>query len=129
MKITKEQLNQMIQEELDAYLSETDEDMDLTFEGEEEEEKEMDDMPAEAEGEGDNEELMASLRNLYDVLQGMFGGEGAPEDEMAEAKDEDEMAEAKDEDEMDEAKKDKDKEKLNESVTINRFKQLANIRG
>jgi hypothetical protein len=84
MKITKEQLNQMIQEELDAYLSETDEDMDLTFEGEEEEEKEMDDMPAEAEGEGDNEELMASLRNLYDVLQGMFGGEEAPEDEIQE---------------------------------------------
>lgn len=122
MKITKEQLNQMIQEELDAYLSETDEDMDLTFEGEEEEEMgDMDDMPAEAEGEGDNEELMASLRNLYDVLQGMFGGEEAPA--------EDEMAEAKDEDEMDEARKDKDKEDLNESVTINRFKQLANIRG
>jgi hypothetical protein len=122
MKITKEQLNQMIQEELDAYLSETDEDMDLTFEGEEEEEKmgDMEDMPAEAEGEGDNEELMASLRNLYDVLQGMFGGEGAPEDEVAEAKDEDEM---------NEAKKAEDKEDLNESVTINRFKQLANIRG
>lgn len=119
MKITKEQLNQMIQEELDAYLSETDEDMDLTFEGEEEEE--MDDMPAEAEGEGANEELMASLRNLYDVLQGMFGGEEAPA--------EDEMAEAKDEEEMDEAKKAEDKEDLNESVTINRFKQLANIRG
>jgi hypothetical protein len=122
MKITKEQLNQMIQEELDAYLSETDEDMDLTFEGEEEEKMgDMDDMPAEAEGEGDNEELMASLRNLYDVLQGMFGGEEAPA--------EDEMAEAKDEDEMDEARKDKNKEDLNESVTINRFKQLANIRG
>jgi ElaB/YqjD/DUF883 family membrane-anchored ribosome-binding protein len=124
MKITKEQLNQMIQEELDAYLSETDEDMDLTFEGEEEEKMgDTEDMPAEAEGEGDNEELMASLRNLYDVLQGMFGGEEAPaEDEMAEAK-------AKDEDEMDEAKKAEDKEDLNESVTINRFKQLANIRG
>jgi hypothetical protein len=123
MKITKEQLNQMIQEELDAYLSEKDEDMDLAFEGEEEEMGDMEDMPAEAEGEGDNEELMASLRNLYDVLQGMFGGEETPEEAP-----EEEMAEVKDEDEMDEAKKNKEEE-LNESVTINRFKQLANIRG
>jgi hypothetical protein len=226
MKITKEQLNQMIQEELDAYLSEKDEDMDLAFEGEEE----MDDTPAEAEGEGDNEELMASLRNLYDVLQGMFGGEETPEDEIQEnagtsgmtvqqllgklksfrpttevllyydAYDEEydegyeeegplskiEMKDGKvflkdeirgeegmevgelinklentpgntnvfldlsvnnigpltglrkkgskvelvsKDNEVNEARKDKDKEDLNESVTINRFKQLANIRG
>ena len=125
MKITKEQLNKMIQEELDAYLSETDEDMDLAFEGEEEEMGDMEDMPAEAEGEGDNEELMASLRNLYDVLQGMFGGEETPAEEAPE----EEMAEVKDEDEMDEAKKAEDKEELNESITISRFKQLANIRG
>jgi hypothetical protein len=69
MKITKEQLNQMIQEELDSYLSE--------FEGNEEVTSEEDDMDApmddmEMADAGENEELMDSLRNLYDVLKGMF---------------------------------------------------------
>lgn len=135
MKITKEQLNQMIQEELDAYLSE--------FEGNEEVTSEEDDMDApmddmEMADAGENEELMDSLRNLYDVLKGMFDGEEEVEDEMEDMEDMEDMEEATEEtvdeateEEVEEGKKDdKDMdESLNESVTIDRLKQLANIRG
>jgi hypothetical protein len=109
MKITKEQLNQMIQEELEAYMSETEDNTDVTLE-----EEEMD-MDMEG-GDESNEDLMASLRNLYDVLKGMFDGEmeEAPEEEMEEAPEE----------EMEEVD-----ENLNEHVVVDRFKKLANIRG
>lgn len=124
MKITKEELNKMIQEELDAYLSETDVE-DVTLEADEE----MEDMPG-TEMEEPNEELMASLRNLYDVLKGMFEAEEGEEEvdetvEVAEETTEEEVAEAKNEDE-DEVKEEVE-ESLNES--IERFKKLANIRG
>lgn len=127
MKITKEELNKMIQEELDAYLSETDVE-DVTLEADEE----MEDMPG-MEMEEPNEELMASLRNLYDVLKGMFEAEEGEEGEeevdetveVAEETTEEEVAEAKNEDE-DEVKEEVE-ESLNES--IERFKKLANIRG
>jgi ABC-type enterochelin transport system substrate-binding protein len=120
MKITKEELNKMIQEELDAYLSETDVE-DVTLEADDE----MEDMPMGDMGAAEpNEELMASLRNLYDVLQGMFGAEEEAEEAEEEVDEtvevaEEEVAEAKDEEEVEES--------LNESV--NRFKKLANIRG
>jgi len=124
MKITKEELNKMIQEELDAYLSETDVE-DITLEADEE----MEDMPMDDIAAGEpNEELMASLRNLYDVLQGMFGGEEAEE---AGEEGEMEMDEAKEEDDMDEARKAETEEEVEESLneSVNRFKKLANIRG
>lgn len=135
MKITKEQLNQMIQEELDAYLSE--------FEGNEEVTSEEDDMDApmddmEMADAGENEELMDSLRNLYDVLKGMFDGEEEVEDEMEdeledmeEATEEEVSEEVEEEidEEIDEEVEDEVAESLNESVVIDRLKQLANIRG
>ena len=129
MKITKEQLNQMIQEELDAYLSE--------FEGNEEVTSEEDDMDApmddmEMADAGENEELMDSLRNLYDVLKGMFDAEEMG-DEMEDMEDMEDMEEATEE-EVDEEIEEVDEEieedtSLNESVVIDRLKQLANIRG
>ena len=63
MKITKEELNKMIQEELDSFM-EMDEELDLTLE---EDDDDMDmDMDAPMDDEmGDNEDLMASLRNLF----------------------------------------------------------------
>ena len=124
MKITKEELNKMIQEELDAYLSETDVE-DVTLEADDE----MEDVPMDDMGAAEpNEELMASLRNLYDVLQGMFGGEEAEE---AGEEEEMEMDEAKEEDDMDEARKAETEEEVEESLneSVNRFKKLANIRG
>jgi hypothetical protein len=110
MKITKEQLNQMIQEELEAYMSETEDNTDVTLENEDEMDMDMEG------GDESNEDLMASLRNLYDVLKGMFDGEmeEAPEEEMEEVSDE----------EMEEVD-----ENLNEHVVVDRFKKLANIRG
>ena len=128
MKIKKEELNKMIQEELDAYLSETDVE-DITLEADEE----MEDMPMDDIAAGEpNEELMASLRNLYDVLQGMFGGE--EEGEAEEEEEVDETTEVTEEEvteeevtEAEEEVTEEVEESLNESV--NRFKKLANIRG
>jgi hypothetical protein len=116
MKITKEQLNQMIQEELEAYMSETEDNTDVTLE-----EEEMD-MDMEG-GDESNEDLMASLRNLYDVLKGMFDGEMEDAPEEMEDAPEEEMEEASEE-EMEEVD-----ENLNEHVVVDRFKKLANIRG
>lgn len=126
MKITKEQLNQMIQEELDSYLSE--------FEGNEEVTSEEDDMDApmddmEMADAGENEELMDSLRNLYDVLKGMFDAEEMEDemgDEMEDMEDMEDMEEATEEEVDEEIEEDTS---LNESVVIDRLKQLANIRG
>lgn len=149
MKITKEQLNQMIQEELDSYLSEFEGNEEVTFE-EDDMDAPMDDM--EMADAGGNEELMDSLRSLYDVLKGMFDGEGEVEDEMEDMEDMEDMDEATEE-EVEEGKKElpkamkdaektqaekdarkargdmKEEDSLNESVTMNRLKQLANIRG
>lgn len=127
MKITKEQLNQMIQEELDSYLSEFEGNEEVTFE-EDDMDAPMDDM--EMADAGENEELMDSLRSLYDVLKGMFDGEGEVEDEMGDMEDMEDMDEATEE-EVEEGKKDDEEmdESLNESVTMDRLKQLANIRG
>jgi len=127
MKITKEQLNQMIQEELDSYLSEFEGNEEVTFE-EDDMDAPMDDM--EMADAGENEELMDSLRSLYDVLKGMFDGEGEVEDEMEDMEDMEDMDEATEE-EVEEGKKDDEEmdESLNESVTMDRLKQLANIRG
>jgi len=131
MKITKEQLNQMIQEELDAYLSE--------FEGNEEVTSEEDDMDApmddmEMADAGENEELMDSLRNLYDVLKGMFDGEEEVEDEMEDEMEDmeeatEETVDEASEEEVSEEVEEEIEESLNESVVIDRLKQLANIRG
>jgi hypothetical protein len=114
MKITKEELNRMIQEELDAFMNETDEQLDLTLEEDDDMNMDMD-APVEDNGMGENEDLMASLKNLYDVLKGMFDGE------------------AEEVEEVDEAKKDDEDEKMDETASLNesfeRFKKLANIRG
>ena len=127
MKITKEELNKMIQEELDAYLSETDVE-DITLEADEE----MEDMPDAITSVEPNEELMASLRNLYDVLQGMFAEEEEAEDEAEEEIDEtveltEEEVTEEEVTEVEEEVTEEVEESLNESV--NRFKKLANIRG
>jgi hypothetical protein len=126
MKITKEQLNQMIQEELDSYLSE--------FEGNEEVTSEEDDMDApmddmEMADAGENEELMDSLRNLYDVLKGMFDAEEMG-DEMEDMEDMEEATEEEVDEEIEEVDEEIEEDtSLNESVVIDRLKQLANIRG
>lgn len=119
MKITKEELNKMIQEELDSFM-EMNEELDLTLE---EDDDDMDmDMDAPMDDEmGDNEDLMASLRNLFDVLKDMFGEE-AEETTGAQIGDDEEMMEVVDDEVVP-----TESYELNESVE--RFKKLANIRG
>jgi hypothetical protein len=120
MKITKEDLNRMIQEELDSFMD-MDEELDLTLE-EEDDDMDMDEPMGEPmddeTGMNDNEDLMSSLRNLFDVLKDMFG------EEAEEGTDDEEMMEIVD-DEDDKM----ESYKLNESVSVERFKKLANIRG
>ena len=119
MKITKKELNKMIQKKLDSFM-EMDEGLDLTLE---EDDDDMDmDMDAPMDDEmGDNEDLMASLRNLFDVLKDMFGEE-AEETTGAQIGDDEEMMEVVDDEVVP-----TESYELNESVE--RFKKLANIRG
>ena len=139
--MTLKELQQMIKEELDAYVNEADDMPDVA----------VSDDDVDADGEMDSKDAMDTLRKIYDMLKGKFeaeeGGEEAEdmdEDMMDEADmdeadmDEDMMDEAKKE-EMDEAKKDemdegkKDEEDMKEEVSTDathlqeRFQKLANI--
>ena len=100
-KITKKELDQMIMEELEAYLRE-------------EEEIEVD-VEDDAEG-GESEDV---LRKIYDMLKDMFEGE-EEEEEEEEAEDEGEEEETEEEEE--------EAEEIEESIQLQeRFQKLANI--
>jgi hypothetical protein len=100
-KITKKELDQMIMEELEAYLRE-------------EEEIEVD-VEDDAEG-GESEDV---LRKIYDMLKDMFEGE-EEEEEEEEAEDEGEEEETEEEEE--------EAEEVEESIQLQeRFQKLANI--
>ena len=105
-KMTKETLDQMIMEELEAYLRE-------------EEEIEVD-VEDDAE-EGESEDV---LRKIYDMLKDMF--EGEMEDEEVEDEMEDEGEEEGEEEDEEEAEE--EAEEVEESIQLQeRFQKLANI--
>ena len=96
--MTLKELQQMIKEELDAYVNEADDMPDVA----------VSDNDVDADGEMDSKDAMDTLRKIYDMLKDKF--EAEEEGDMDEMKDmeemsvmeEDMMGEAKDDDKMDE---------------------------
>ena len=126
--MTIEELNKIIKEELDAYLSEEEGDDEI---------KVTTDEPEEKDG-----EALDTLKQIYDMLKPLVEPEEEPEmdmdDEEADEEEEEEEAEEMDEavgyanytaDQVSKVKADAEdvNKGLNESVE--RFKKLANIKG
>lgn len=103
-KMTKKELDQIIMEELEAYLRE-------------EEEIEVD-VEDDTEG-GESEDV---LRKIYDMLKDMFEGEGEAEEI------EDEMEDEGEEEAEEEGEEEEEAEEVEESIQLQeRFQKLANI--
>ena len=120
--MTLKELQGMIKEELESYMSEEEVDVDVDTDG--------GDIDADGAEEGNTDEDV--LRQIYDMLKDKFeGGEEAEDmddmDDMDDAKDADDM------DEMDAMEEAKDEDQVEESTTDvhtqlqERFKKLANI--
>ena len=121
--MTLKELQGMIKEELESYMSEEEVDVDVDTDG--------GDIDADGAEEGNTDEDV--LRQIYDMLKDKFeGGEEAEDmddmDDMDDAKDADDM------DEMDAMEEAKDEDQVEESSTTDvhtqlqeRFKKLANI--
>jgi len=116
--MTLKELQGMIKEELESYMSEEEVDVDV----------DAGDVDADGAESGDDSEDV--LRQIYDMLKDKFEGEGEAE-EAEEA--EEEAEEADDMDEIDTMEEAKDEDQVEESTTDvhtqlqERFKKLANI--
>tara|TARA_R110000822_G_scaffold90492_2_gene209277 strand:- start:168 stop:533 length:366 start_codon:yes stop_codon:yes gene_type:complete len=118
--MTLKELQGMIKEELESYMSEEEVDVDVDTDG--------GDIDADGAEEGNTDEDV--LRQIYDMLKDKFeGGEEAEDMDDMDAEDAEEDVEA----ELEEAKA-KDEDQVEESSTTDvhtqlqeRFKKLANI--
>ena len=124
------ELNKLIKEELDAFLENEDE-LDAGAEGGED--LEGDDIEVTTDEPAEEEDPLATLRQIYDMLKPIVEPEGEVED--FEGEEEVEDLEGEEEEEVDEEMKAKKKadvdenlNSLNESRQLrSRFKKLANI--
>ena len=125
--MTIKELNKLIKEELDAFMQEDemDDSMDMG-----------DDIEVTTDEPEEEEDALATLKQIYDMLKPIVEPEGEMEDEGdmedmeggEEEEAEDEGGEEEVDEEMKVKKKDEKTESLNESRQLrSRFKKLANI--
>ncbi len=120
-KMTKEDLNIMIAEELEAYMK----NMEGTEEVTEADEIEVD-VDSAVEAGGDAEDV---LRTIYDMLKDQFEGEEAEEMEDEDEVEDEEVEDVEDEEEeeLEEAKDEEVEEEVLPTSLAERFQTLANI--
>ena len=122
--MTIKELNKLIKEELDAFMQE--DEMDDSMDAGDDIEVTTDEPEAE-------EDPLATLKQIYDMLKPIVEPEEEVEDEEGDGDEEDEGDEA-DEDMKEEMKDEKDEDMKEETNSLNesfdgaaRFKKLANI--
>ena len=115
--MTLKELQQMIKEELDAYVNEADDMPDVA----------VSDDDVDADGEMDSKDAMDTLRKIYDMLKDKFEAEEEGDMDEAEDMEETEMEEMSDmEEEM--VGEVKDDEKKDEAADMEEFVQPSNTK-